>query len=321
MESNKKFAIIVSVLLLVGLFALVSADIYGGFAHDDHDHEAGHHGEDHHDEEDHEAGHHGEGSNNTSNAAIYAILSAVAVSLVALSGLMFFPFSDFFSHYLPRVISFAIGALLGGAFLHLLPHLLELENGLSINTSLMILFGFVSMFILENLIGHTHSHPADHLDSSHVHDDPQIKPSAFLISFGDGIHNLLDGLIIGAVYLVSIPSGIAITLATFLHEIPMELADYGILLNSGLAKRQALLVNLITGMATILGVVIALYLTAFAPGLTKTLFAIGVGNFIYIASAALLPDLLREENWNDNIFNLLSIVLGIGIMLVLVLFE
>ena len=301
MTWNKKFAIILSIFLLIGLFAVASADIYGEFEHNPLLQDPGE-------------------SPPISTALIYAILSAIAVSLVALSGLMFFPFSDAFNQYLPRVISFAVGALLGGAFLHLLPHLLELEGGFSINMALMILFGFISMFILENLIGHTHSHPTDHLDPHHDHKDPPIKSSAFLISFGDGIHNLLDGLIIGSVYLVSIPSGIAISIATFFHEIPMELADYGILLNSGLTKRHALLVNLLTGMTTIVGVLIAIYLTNVVPGLTKLLFSLGVGNFIYIASAALLPDLLREENWIDNIFNLLFIIFGVAIMLILVLF-
>ena len=192
MTWNKKFAIILSIFLLIGLFAVASVDIYGGFGHDPLLQSTGE-------------------PPLTSTALIYAVLSAIAVSLVALSGLMFFPFSDVFKQYLPRVISFAVGALLGGAFLHLLPHLLELEGGFSINTALMILFGFISMFILENLIGHTHSHPTDHLDSRHNHNDPPIKSSAFLISFGDGIHNLLDGLIIGSVYLISIPSGIAIS--------------------------------------------------------------------------------------------------------------
>ena len=301
MTWNKKFAIILSIFLLIVLFAVANVDIYGGFEHDSFLQDSGE-------------------SPPTSTALIYAILSAIAVSLVALSGLMFFPFSDAFNKYFPRVISFAVGALLGGAFLHLLPHLLALEGGFSINTALMILFGFISMFILENLIGHTHSHPTDHLDPHHDHNDPPIKSSAFLISFGDGIHNLLDGLIIGSVYLISIPSGIAISIATFFHEIPMELADYGILLNSGLGKRHALLVNLLTGMTTIVGVLIAIYLTNVVPGLTKLLFSLGVGNFIYIASAALLPDLLREENWIDNIFNLLFIIFGVAIMLILVLF-
>ena len=128
--------------------------------------------------------------------------------------------------------------------------MLEIQGGFTVNSAMLIIFGFITMFILENLVGHTHSHPTDHLDSiKETKGKEPVKASAFLISVGDGIHNLLDGLIIGSVYMVSIPSGIAISIATFVHEIPLELADYGILINSGLSKAQALMVNAATGAA------------------------------------------------------------------------
>ena len=313
MDRSKQAAIILSIFLLVGLFLLANADIYGEFSHEFSDHHVA--------EAQVEGHENNPGTPSLSTALTYAVLSAMAVNLAALSGLFLFPLSGVLEKHLSRIISFAIGALLGGVFLHLMPHLLELDEGFSINTALLILFGFISMFIVENLIGHTHSHPTDHLDPKHTSPHTHIKSSAFLISFGDAVHNLLDGLIIGSVYLVSIPSGIAITIATFLHEIPMELADYGILTNSGLDKKRALLINFITGMSAILGVLIAIYATSIAPGLGKLLFALGIGNFIYIASAALLPDLIREENWADNILNLIFIICGIATMLLLVLLN
>ena len=313
MDRSKHVAIIFSMLLLVGLFLLANADIYGGFSHEFSNHSPN--------EVQLGLYENNPGAPSLSTALSYAILSAIAVNLAALSGLFLFSLSGVLEKHLSRIISFAIGTLLGAVFLHLMPHLLEFDGGFSINTALLILFGFISMFIVENLIGHTHSHPTDHLDPKHTSLPTHIKPSAFLISFGDGVHNLLDGLIIGSVYLVSIPSGIAITIATFLHEIPMELADYGILTNSGLDKKRALLINLITGMSAILGVLIAIYATSIVPGISKLLFALGIGNFIYIASAALLPDLIREENWADNILNLILIICGIATMLLLVLLN
>ena len=243
---------------------------------------------------------------------------------VAFAGLIWFPFEDIFGRYLPRIVSFAIGTLIGGSFLHLLPHLLETQGSFTVNSAMLIIFGFVTMFILENLIGHTHTHPADRLDAAKekgAKEEEPIKASAFLISVGDGVHNLLDGLIIGSVYMVSIPSGIAITIATIMHEIPLELADYGILINSGLSKVQALMVNAATGLATVTGVIVSLFLINYVPGLQAILFAIGIGNFVYIAAACLLPDLLREERFKSNLYNLASMLLGVLLMLLLILAE
>ena len=356
MESNKNFAIILSFLLIVGLFVVASADIYGPFGHDHHDHDD-HGAEDHDDHDDHDdhaaedhddhdthdthdecddhaagipiTGASGEsnasgGSTVPTNVALYAIVSAILVGGVALAGLVWFPFEDIFSRYLPRIVSFAIGALIGGSFLHLLPHLLEVQGSFTVNSAMLIIFGFSTMFILENLIGHTHTHPADRLDSAKGKGDKEedsIKSSAFLISVGDGVHNLLDGLIIGSVYMASIPSGIAITIATIMHEIPLELADYGILINSGLSKAQALMVNAATGLATVTGVIVSLVLINYVPGLQAILFAIGIGNFVYIAAACLLPDLLREEQFKSNLYNLASMLIGVLLMLLLILVE
>ena len=352
MESNKNFAIILSFLLIVGLFVVASADIYGSFDHDHDDHDD-HAAEDHDDHDDHAAGHHGDhgseahddhddhaagipvtgasgesnasgGSTVPTNVALYAIVSAILVGGVAFAGLIWFPFEDIFGRYLPRIVSFAIGALIGGSFLHLLPHLLEIQGSFTVNSAMLVVFGFITMFILENLIGHTHTHPADRLDAAKekgAKEEEPIKASAFLISVGDGVHNLLDGLIIGSVYMVSIPSGIAITIATIMHEIPLELADYGILINSGLSKVQALMVNAATGLATVTGVIVSLFLINYVPGLQAILFAIGIGNFVYIAAACLLPDLLREERFKSNLYNLASMLIGVLLMLLLILVE
>lgn len=252
-------------------------------------------------------------------ALYYAVGSTVIISLVSLAGVFTLSMrAETIKKYLLYTVSFATGALLGGAFLHLLPHLIEAEGRLSINGSLLILFGFISMFVFEKLTGWYHSHDLDHATHSHKKDH---SPIAVLNTVGDAVHNFIDGLIIGTVYLVSIPAGIAITISTFLHEIPMELADFGLLLHSGLKRKTALFVNLVTGLTSVLGAIVAIVFASKVPALITILLAIGIGNFIYIASAVLIPELLKEEDWNKSLLHLLLIVLGIALMMLLLLVE
>ena len=176
--------------------------------------------------------------------SIYTIVSVVIVSLVSLVGVFALSFGEKKLHkFLLLLVGLSAGTLLGGAFLHLLPEVVE-ERGFTLAVSFSALAGVLVFFLVEKWI-HTHHHhhsmPHKH---SHLHHEPHIhldKPHhvGTLTLFGDGLHNLLDGLVIAGAYLVSVPAGVATTIAVILHEVPQEIADFGVLLYSGFSKWRA----------------------------------------------------------------------------------
>ena len=134
---------------------------------------------------------------------------------------------------------------------------------------------------------------------------------------GDGFHNLIDGLIIGGSYLVSIPLGITTSIAVLFHEIPQEIGDFGVLLRGGFKRSRALLFNLLSASVAILGAILALVLANYIPDLTKFLIPFTIGGFIYIATADLIPELHKESVPLRSILSLVSLILGILVMLLL----
>ena len=167
------------------------------------------------------------------STAIYTILSVVIVSLVSLIGVFSLSFyKKFLKKAMILMVSLSAGTLFGGAFLHLLPEAVE-EVGFSIEISLIVLAGIIVFFILEKII-HMHHH---HHEDPHIHHH-RPKPVGILNLVGDGVHNFLDGLIIAAAFLISLPAGIATTIAVFLHEIPQEIADYGVLIYAGFTRHR-----------------------------------------------------------------------------------
>ena len=132
--------------------------------------------------------------------------------------------------------------------------------------------------------------------------------------FGDGIHNLIDGLIIGASYLVSIPVGITTTLAVILHEIPQEIGDFGVLLHGGFSKKKALLLNFATALTAVLGAILALVIGSHSVHLTTFLIPFAAGSFLYIAAADLIPELHKETNTKKSFLQLIMLILGIAVM-------
>ena len=206
------------------------------------------------------------------------------------------------------MISFSAGAMFGDAFLHLLPETVA-EHGFTLSVSLSVLGGIIGFFVIEKLIHWRHCHMP--ITENHVH------PFAWMNLVGDGVHNFIDGLIIGASYLVSIPVGIATTIAVILHEIPQEIADFGVLLHGGFSKKKALLVNFLTALTALLGGVLALILSHYIEGITVFLVPFAAGGFIYIAGSDLIPELHKEVKFSRSVLQVVSFVCGIGIMLLL----
>lgn len=203
------------------------------------------------------------------------------------------------------MISFAAGALLGDAFFHLLPEVVA-EMGFTIWISFYVMVGIGLSFFVEKVVRWRHCHHVTTADHPH--------PFAWMNLFGDGVHNFIDGLIIGASYLVSVPVGIATTVAVILHEIPQEIGDFGVLLHGGFSKGKALLLNFLTALTAIVGVFIALLMASYVEGITGILIPLAAGGFIYIAVADLIPELHKEVAVSRSILQFLFGTLGVALM-------
>ena len=244
---------------------------------------------------------------------IYGFVGVVFVSLVSLVGVLFLSLKeDVLKKYIGFFISIAIGALLGDAFIHIIPEIME--SGMNTNlVSILIISGIILFFIIEKFI-HWHHHGEDK-EEEHTH------PVGKLILFTDGFHNLIDGAIIGASFLVSIPLGIATTLAVILHEIPQEIGDFAVLIHSGYSKKKALMFNFLSASASFLGLLIVFIFGNIIEGVSNWFMPIAAGGFIYIAVADLIPELHKTKNIKYSIIQILIISLGIISMLALLILE
>jgi len=244
---------------------------------------------------------------------LLALLSVLLVSMVSLVGLVSLSLSPHsLKNMLIYFVSFAAGAMFGDAFVHLLPEAVG-EAGMGLNISVYVLSGIAFSFIVEKIIHWRHCHvPQDH---DHPH------PFAIMNLVGDAVHNFIDGLIIAASYLASIPVGITTTLAVVFHEIPQEIGDFAVLLHGGYSKGKAILFNVLTAFTSVLGAIAALLLSNQIPQLTAFLVPFAAGNFIYIAGSDLIPELHKEVKMEKSILQLLAFLCGILMMVVLLSLE
>jgi zinc and cadmium transporter len=208
------------------------------------------------------------------------------------------------------LVALSAGALLGGAFLHLLPEAIA-ERGSETAIFLCLLLGFSVFFVLEQFLHWRHQHTAT----------PGVKPFSYLILASDGIHNFIDGLIIAASFVAGLPLGVATTLAVSLHEIPQELGDFAVLVYGGLGTGRALFFNFLSALTAMAGGLIG-YLASSAIGNSVTyLLPFAAGNFIYIAAADLIPEIKHHVSFRRSISHFLVFVLGITIMLLVKLIH
>ena len=245
------------------------------------------------------------------NVWIYSIVSVIIVSLMSFVGILTLSIkAERLKKILLYLVSFSAGALFGDAFIHLLPEIVE-EVGFSLNISIYVMFGIGVSFVIEKFIHWRHCHLPN--TKGHVH------PFAMMNLFGDGIHNFIDGLIIGASYLVNIPVGIATTLAVIFHELPQEIGDFGVLLHGGFSRAKALLFNFITALTAVLGAAVSLLISPYVGNITTFLIPFAAGTFIYIAGSDLIPELHKEVKVEKSFLQLIAIALGVLVMLSLLL--
>ena len=211
--------------------------------------------------------------------------------------------------WVPTAVSFAIGALLGAAFLEVIPH--AFEHGEPHAVAGSILCGILVFFLLEKLLLWRHSHDEHEVahGSDHEHDHGR---SGALIVVGDTIHNFLDGILITAAFLQNIELGIVTALAIVAHEIPQEVGDFLILLNSGYSRAKAFLLNMLSSCATLAGGALGYYALQVIEGWTPVLLGIVAASMIYVAVADLIPGLHRRPELRATASQTVLIALGIG---------
>jgi zinc and cadmium transporter len=210
--------------------------------------------------------------------------------------------------WLPMLVSYAIGALLGAAFLEVIPH--AFEKGAPREAGFAILAGIFGFFVLEKLLIWRHCHTENcEVHDRHEHDHGR---TGALIIVGDTVHNFVDGVLIAAAFLQSTELGLIAALAIIAHEIPQEVGDFLILLHSGYTRARALALNLLSSLATIVGGVGGYYfLPAFAQW-EAALLGVVAASMIYVAVADLIPGLHRHPHPRDTASQALLIALGIG---------
>jgi len=206
----------------------------------------------------------------------------------------------------PWLVSYAVGALLGAATLKILPEAAEQVAPARLFATLLV--GVMLFFVLEKLVLWRHCHTHD----CEVHDGSVVG-----VIVGDSFHNFIDGAVIATAVMTSVPLGISTAIAVAAHEIPQELGDFAILLHSGYSRGRALLLNVLSGLSSALGAVVAFVAFDFVPTLRPYCLALSAASFLYVAMADLIPGLHRGRTDAASMRQILLIGAGIGTMLLL----
>lgn len=240
---------------------------------------------------------------------VYVLGSVLAVSSIAFVGIFTLSMKiERVQKIILYLVSLAAGALLGDAFIHLLPETVE-EFGFTFSTSIYILAGIVVFFIIERFIHFQHCHHVGSVHHSHAF--------ATMNLIGDGVHNFIDGMVIAASYIVSVEIGVATTVAVIFHEIPQEIGDFGVLVHGGFSRGKALIMNFLTAFTAVVGAITTLLLNERIEGLEKYLVPIAAGGFIYIACTDLMPELHKETSRSKLTGQFFVFLIGIGLMALL----
>jgi len=226
---------------------------------------------------------------------IQILIATLAVSLVSFVGALALVFSKKgLDKMLLVLVALSGGGLLGGAFLHLIPESIEKighEAGQLQYVFLFVIFGFLLFLLIEQFLHWHHCHGEGEELEHCVREEAHKKPVSALILFGDGVHNLIDGLIIAASFTAGPGIGLITTIAVALHEIPQEIGDFGVLVYSGYERKKALLFNFASGLTAMLGGVIGYYFAEVSGKAVLYLLPVAAGGFIYIAASDLVPEI------------------------------
>ena len=233
----------------------------------------------------------------------YILISNFIISLISLIGIFTLMIKEkLLQKILLFLVSLSAGALMGGAFIHLLPEAQEkYRDG---NMFLIVLLSFIFFFFVEKLLHWRHCHKGE----------CEIHTFGYMNLFGDAVHNFIDGLVIAATFLTDIKLGIATSLAVFLHEIPQEIGDFGVLLYSGFGRKKAIISNFLVALTAVFGGLIGYFLSFSIDRFTTYLLPFTAGGFIYIAASDLMPEIRKETNLKKSLVSFAIFIVGILLM-------
>jgi len=235
---------------------------------------------------------------------LYTFGSVLIISLVSLIGVVALSLSTrVLGTLMIYLVSFAAGTLFGSAFIHLLPE--AFTNGSDPTlVSLLIIGGLMSFFIVEKFFRWRHCH----IPTSEKH----LHPIVPMNIVGDGMHNFIDGVLIAVTYTVSIPLGIAATIAVLFHEIPQEIGDFSVLVHGGLTVKKALWLNFLSSLMAVVGAGAALIFGTHMEGIIQWLIPITAGGFIYIAGSDLIPEMHHSTDVRKSFIQMVMMLLGVA---------
>ena len=244
---------------------------------------------------------------------IYIILATTTIGLISLIGVIFIFGKEKKPSFLKALISLAAGSLLAAALLDLLPE--AIEKGTISPTTILgtALFSIVFFFLLEKIFHWHHCRCEDCGNPC-----PPNKKNLIAVNLiGDGIHNLIDGFLIASAFMLNFQTGLVVTFAVILHEIPQEITDFGILLFAGLTKVKALIYNLIIALTAVAGGIVFYFFSKQFEHMVPLMAAFAAGNFIYLATADLIPELHHETDSRKIISHSLWLLGGVAIIFIL----
>jgi zinc and cadmium transporter len=233
----------------------------------------------------------------------WILISTFLVSLISLVGIVTLAIKeDLLRKIIFCLIGFSAGALIGSAFLHILPE--ALEKAKSTTVFYYLILGLTLFFLLERYLHWRHCHDKD----------CQIHAFTYLNLFGEAFHNFIDGIAIAASFVISFKLGVATTIAIILHEIPKELGNFGVLIYGGFSRNKALFYNFISALAAIVGALVGYFISDFAHGFTNFIMPLTAGGFIYIATSDLIPEIHKEKDQKRATLAFISFLFGIVFM-------
>ena len=235
------------------------------------------------------------------NEFIYALIAVFTISVISLIGIFTISIKkELLNKIIPALVAFATGSFLGAAFFNILPEAIEKAGG---NVMIYVLVGMMLFFVLETYINWHHCHD-EGCETYH-------RPFTYLNLVGDAFHNFIDGALIAAAFLISIPTGVMTSFAIVMHEIPQEIGDFAILVHGGFSRKKALIFNFLSSLTSFLGVFAIFFFAKKVEGLVPIILAIAGGGFIYIATADLIPEIHKEKNKKIIIVQSLMLLLGV----------
>ncbi len=233
----------------------------------------------------------------------YILLATFVVSLISFVGVVTLALQDkILSKILLVLIGLSAGALMGGAFLHLLPEAVEKSSGLDVY--LVVLIGFILFFLIEKVLHWRHCHKGE----------CDVHTFRYMNLIGDSIHNFIDGLIMAASFVVSVPLGITTTIAIATHEIPQEIGDFAVLIYGGFSKKKAITLNFVVALTAVLGGIVGFFLSNLIDNMVLLILPFAAGGFIYIAATDLVPEIRKELDIKKYMATLFVFICGILIM-------